>query len=106
MKYIVIALLFASCVRNQPVKSENLPESPKTSQIVKFEDTSILRAPVINVDSLLRANDSLAVVADTLAKRLLYSRLVISNVRYYVNICNRNPSQDKFLRGWINRAIK
>jgi hypothetical protein len=48
----------------------------------------------------------MGVVNDTLARRLLYARLVISNVKYYLNICIRNPKQDKFLKGWIRRAVQ
>lgn len=31
---------------------------------------------------------------------------LIAKIKYYVDICNRDTSQSKFLRGWINRAFK
>lgn len=100
MRYLIIILLLVRC---QP--------GSNPSQIVKQRDSVMLPAPPAtvcphNVDSILRANDSLIAVSDTLAKRLLHSRLVISNVKYYVAICNRKPDQTKFLRGWLNRALQ
>lgn len=40
-----------------------------------------------------------------LASELLNERLVIENAKYYVNIVNKNRSQEKFLLGWMNRAL-
>lgn len=49
--------------------------------------------------------DSIVVVNDTLAKRLLHARLIIENIRFYTNIAYKNPSQRKFLTGWIRRVL-
>ncbi|OJV51670.1 MAG: hypothetical protein BGO31_00250 [Bacteroidetes bacterium 43-16] len=50
--------------------------------------------------------DSMQGTSDTLAARLLHARLMIENARYYLRIANRNTSQQKFLRGWMNRALE
>lgn len=56
--------------------------------------------------ALQRRVDSMQTTSDTLAARLLHSRLMIENARYYLRIANRNQSQQKFLRGWMNRALE
>lgn len=56
--------------------------------------------------ALQRRVDSMQVASDTLAARLLHARLMIENARYYLRIANRSPSQQKFLRGWMNRALE
>lgn len=56
--------------------------------------------------ALQRRVESMQVTSDTLAKRLLHARLMIENARYYLRIANRNTSQQKFLRGWMNRALE
>lgn len=50
------------------------------------------------VDSLKKANN-------LLGKELLHKKMIITNAKYYLNIANKNPSQQKFLRGWMNRAL-
>lgn len=49
--------------------------------------------------------DSLKVINNKLGKELLHNKLIIQNAKYYLNIANKNPSQQKFLRGWMNRAL-
>lgn len=43
---------------------------------------------------------------DSLRSALAIQNFRVGRIQYYVNICNRKPSQDKFLRGWINRTLK
>lgn len=37
---------------------------------------------------------------------LFYQSAQIANARKYLNICLKNPTQDKFLKGWIRRALE
>jgi len=64
------------------------------------------------VSKLIAENKKLTETAETcdktnrkLARELLNERLVIENAKYYVNIVNRNRTQEKFLLGWMNRAL-
>lgn len=54
---------------------------------------------------LPKQNDSLTAINKKFAQELLHKKLIIENAKYYVEICNKNPSQDKFLKGWMNRAL-
>lgn len=42
---------------------------------------------------------------DSLKTKLTVVGFKIERVRYYLKICQRKPSQTKFLVSWINRAI-
>lgn len=70
---------------------------------------SIKNAPKPNneiiLKQVLKSSDSLKKSNHEFATKLLHSNLIITNAKYYLNIVNRNPSQQKFLRGWMNRAL-
>lgn len=121
----LISLIFAgviflsSACKNGTNDSVEKIKCPEVSQTAGVPDTVLVHVPnqedivlrkqveelKLENQRLYHAIDSIAVVNDTLAKRLLHARLVISNVKYYLNICMRNPTQDKFLKGWIRRAV-
>lgn len=111
MKHLFLAIVLASgCAGSSVV--EKAKECPPVPDPVVIRDTVYIPGPTrivqmpCSYDSMIRRYDSLRIVADTVARRLLHSRLIISNVRYYLNITLRNPSQDKFLKGWIRRALE
>ncbi|WP_313579829.1 putative peptidoglycan-binding domain-containing protein [Chishuiella sp.] len=63
-------------------------------------------------DSLISINTNITFDINELSNKnkvigneLLHKKLVVENAKYYLNITVRNPSQDKFLRGWMNRAF-
>lgn len=43
---------------------------------------------------------------DSVKSKLFIESYKVERVKYYLNICLRNPSQDKFLKGWVRRAIE
>lgn len=43
---------------------------------------------------------------DSLRTALFIEKFKVTKVRKYLKICVHNPSQDKFLKGWIKRAIQ
>lgn len=55
---------------------------------------------LINTDTIRLGN------CDSLKERLFVSDYKLQRVRYYLNIAIKNPSQTKFLKGWIGRAIE
>jgi hypothetical protein len=50
--------------------------------------------------------DSLKHVTDSLTRKLFVAEYKLQRVKYYLNIAIKNPSQTKFLKGWIKRAIQ
>lgn len=110
MKNLILLFVFlfaASCKRAEmkPVVIEKPVETVKIDTVViRLTDTVYV---VKSDDSarLLRSVDSLKTANNKLGKELLHNKLIIQNARYYLNIANKNPSQQKFLRGWMNRAL-
>lgn len=63
-------------------------------------------------DSLIIVNktldkkiDSITALNYSVAKELLHKKLVVENAKYYLGIVQKNSTQEKFLRGWMNRAF-
>ena len=86
-----------------PVSAERLNYIKDSIYLVHQHNVSEM---VIEVQQLNRKVDSMQISSDTLAARLLHARLMIETARYYLRIANRNTSQQKFLRGWMNRALE
>ncbi|MBX2906150.1 MAG: hypothetical protein KF744_08940 [Taibaiella sp.] len=42
---------------------------------------------------------------DSLRNKYYVQAYKMERIRYYVGICNKNRSQDKFLKGWLNRVL-
>lgn len=114
MKYFLIALLLVGCSSTkQPTPPPpqvihdtlyfDLPYEPArihdTVTIVDPAQAKLLTAYKKRSDSLFNIvilkNDS-----------LFNERYKIERVRYYCKIVQRVPSQNKFLLGWVLRAIK
>jgi hypothetical protein len=96
MKYIPILLIFLSCCK--------APEVQVKERIVVKTDTVYIYRPyeVIKIDTVYLKDQR---ETDSLKTKLFIANYKISRVRYYLRICLRNPKQDRFLKGWINRAV-
>lgn len=104
-----IFLILFSCKTNK--ESPIIPQSSeiRTITVHKIDTIEVDNGYLKKYDSILILRkietDSLKVANNKLGKKLLHSELVITNAKYYLNIVNKNPSQQKFLRGWMNRAL-
>lgn len=105
-----VTVFFAFC--------SNSPGTQPTVKYIEPQKTICdeLGQRVFNCDSALNvrdeqltaARDSLKLMAlqnDSLKADLFLSNFKVEKVRYYLNICLKNKTQDKFLKGWIRRAI-
>lgn len=77
----------------------------------RIESREVVRDSIVYVqspvsDSLLPLYHAQKNTIDSLKTELFLSEFRMEKVRYYLNICIKNPSQDKFLKGWIRRAIQ
>jgi hypothetical protein len=43
---------------------------------------------------------------DSLKSKLFLANFQIEKVKYYVKICQRKPTQKRFLLGWVSDAVK
>ena|SRR5690606_23336975 len=114
--FAFVALVLCSCANTKPCPDNTVKVIKDTvidtAIIKRIEDSLIGRSKYI-ADSLMAENralksqiDSINVVIDTLSKRYLHSKLMIENARYYLRIAINNSSQDKFLKGWMRRALE
>src|SRR5690606_17969409 len=101
---LCIVILFASC--------KCRTDEQKVIYTVVYDTVQIDKGFEQKYDSLLvlhqkiaSENDSIKAVNKKFANEIVHKRLIIENAKYYVEICNKNPAQDKFLKGWMNRAL-
>jgi len=100
---IVSVIALASCQNTKPIQQQG---DTARAQIMFVHDTVRIFEPMpCNTDSLRTALDSVARDNHILATRLLTARLTIGQAKYYLAIVNRNPSQIKFIKGWLNRVF-
>lgn len=110
MKNLILIFLFliTSCkqAESKPVIIEKEIDVVRTDTVfIPKVDTVYVAKPSVAITQLQKSNDSLKVANNKLGKELLHNKLIIQNAKYYLNIANKNPSQQKFLRGWMNRAL-
>jgi hypothetical protein len=112
MKNIIYILLLLSVVSCKSVQTKTVYEiQAKTDTLtvrdtvnvidtfyVEYQTTDTVFVP--KVDTIKIGN------CDSLKERLFVSDYKLQRVRYYLNIAIKNPSQTKFLKGWIRRAIE
>lgn len=116
--YLGLLLTFFISCKNQ----EDMPLASKAQQIrvdtvfVERNNCSDIQKQFDSLNALTQKSveisikqkktiDSLNVSNNVLGKKLLHERQILENARYYLRIVNKNPSQQKFLRGWMNRAL-
>lgn len=124
MKLILILSLasFATFSSLNSCKSSSEPKPPNYENIDSILDKPIQTKQIEMVridfgyekkyDSLFIeyqkskiAKDSIDQINRKLAQELLHKKLVIENAKTYLNITIKNPKQDKFLKGWMRRAL-
>lgn len=109
---LLFAPVFIAACSTKPPVSNPCPSDTVIVEVPVVDSTSLdsmvnlLAAQSRKYDSLVILYDSVIVTTDTLATRLLRAQLKLNNVKYYLNITLRNPSQDKFLKGWVRRALQ
>jgi hypothetical protein len=83
---------------NVIIRMDTIKLKQETTRQQKICDSLVIR---INkgIDSLKRENDSLKV-------KLFLANYKVEKVHFYIKICMNKPSQDKFLKGWVRRAIE
>ncbi len=118
LKIFLPLVLLIACNRSiAPTKCPPCPEIVRVPQAFPIRDTvfvpdlqcqALLEITARERDSFAEISGNFAVLAkrnDSLHSRLLVTDYKLERVGYYLRIVNRNPSQVKFLRGWLNRAL-
>lgn len=102
--FLTLAFCAPKVVKEEP-KTEIKPMTIELGQRV-FDCDSALNARDMKVAELRDSIIKIKVSSDSLKTKLFLSNYKIEKVRFYLSICKRKPTNDKFLKGWISRAIK
>lgn len=103
---IAIPCMLFSCKPNCPETKIPDPVIVKDTVYVDLEYKAKNDSLELVISKMQFQKDSIDLLNNRLATELMNERLVIQNAKYYVNIVNKNRSQEKFLLGWMNRALK
>lgn len=99
---LLCALALISCKTN-PVKEPIEPQTQILWDTVYIETTDTVYLPFDSVEHQL----GIAIrQRDSLSNLLFIDRYKLEKIRFYLNITLRDRSQDKFLKGWIRRALE
>lgn len=103
---IATAFLLVQCKQKDWHRNEQ-PAAVKCDCDKKIkEDSAYISNLHSSFDDMALAANERERVIDSLKDALFIANYKVERVRYYWNIVNRNPSQVKFLKGWIKRAIE
>lgn len=98
---ITASMIFLlSCQSNKTEPIIILPERCACEDSIKLE---MLEGQIALLENQLVAG---RLQFDSVKTKLFHAEYRLERVRYYLNICLRNPTQDKFLKGWVRRAIE
>lgn len=111
MKNITFILLLLLSCRSS--KDGNNKPSCIWYDTIPVYDTSyiILNKTIPLFDTIIRydtvpLNINSFLLVDSLKTALFIEKYKVERVKYYLRIVDNNSSQEKYLKGWIKRAIK
>jgi hypothetical protein len=112
MKNIIYISLLISLVSCKSVTTKTVYEiQTKTDTLTARDTINIIDTFYVEYQTtdtvFIQNTDTIKIGnCDSLKERLFVSDYKLQRVRYYLNIAIKNPSQTKFLKGWIRRAIE
>lgn len=110
---LVFLLLLIGCKKvnqDSPIMKPTPEPAKEVVYVVKIDTVRIpddhFKKKFDSVQAIRKREiDSLKILNNKLGIELLHNKLIIQNAKYYLNIVNKNPKQDKFLKGWMRRAL-
>lgn len=106
-KRMVFLAIFIACLiscTNSPVKP---PDTP-----TEIPDTVYIEVPTLNEERIKELEEDVKYwkgVADSVQTTIPYDTWIdgrrIEKIKYYISICEKNPTNKKFFYGWIRRTM-
>ena len=107
---IITCFLFTGCSSQVNDYTYKYIEPVKTidqelgQRVFNCDSTVNVRDLQIDSMAFLIASQSRAI--DSLKNQLFLSNFKIEKVKYYIKICQTKPTNNKFFKGWVIRAVK
>lgn len=102
---VILALLIISCSCSRG----NLHHDSSEPDAMPFRVDTIMIEDSVKIDSLNRlldtVCDSLIFYRDTILYDNYINARRIEKIKYYINICEKKPTNKKYFFGWIKRAV-
>jgi hypothetical protein len=109
MKTVILSYLLLGCTlvwiscKPNAVKDKIATQNQIVWDTIYIETTDTVYLPFDSVEYQL----SLAIrQRDSISNLLFIDRYKLEKIRFYLGITLRDRSQDKFLKGWIKRALE
>ncbi len=128
MRTLLLFLIIVLCACNKPKPEGHVCTMEQLAlQVIHTADSAYARDSILIMDQMVLINNQHTVIKiqeDSINKLLqldcskLEARHIqdslalkaqnfrVNRIKFYLKICNKNPKQDKFLKGWINRAVQ
>ena len=84
----------------------NNAQEQKKVQLASYVSAVDSLVPMVVAEKKKTTEDSLKYLIDSLKTKLFLSEYKVKKVKFYTAIVDNKPSQLKFYKGWIKRAIK
>ncbi len=105
--FILIALVSCRSVQTKTVYEIHTKTDTLTlCDTINIIDTFYVEYKTIDTVFIQKTDTFKFGNCDSLKERLFVIDYKLQRVRYYLNIAINNPSQTKFLKGWIRRVIE
>jgi len=107
----IMIFLFALLSCNSKTKDVELKPTSANVIVTNTHDSLLMvQDSLVNkisflVDSIKGENLKLKKQNDSLKSKIFLYKFTISRVRYRIRIVDKNPSQIKYLKGWIRRIV-
>ena len=106
-KLLILLIVFASCNQNN---NQGHIVDPSAGDVLMMSPMELMASNdslyIDTINALRVSKDSCRKVIYNLNDSITLKNIQINDVKKYLKICIKNPSQDKFLKGWIARAVQ
>ena len=105
-KYMALCMVLLIACQPQPCPDVK-PDTLIVHDTVFYAKDTVM-IPIVDTTQLVKEHvryQKLAARYDSVRQDAIIAKMQIAQAKYYIKICQRNPTQKKFLLGWMRRAL-
>jgi len=105
---IIFSFMVLSChyQAKPPIKKASISWDSTGHASISDSSGMVMQFPCQSYDSLLSVISANKREGDSLTMKLFLAQFKVARVQRYIGIVDHDPTQLKFLKGWIKRAIQ